>query len=72
MCLRCRGAKIWSNVGGIEAKEVVTGVGNIICRYQAGKADNNACGEELHGDVDIGGFFLWIEYVIFEMNGIVL
>lgn len=39
----------WSDVGGIEAVEVVTDVGHIICRYQAGEGDKNACGEELHG-----------------------
>lgn len=50
LCLRCGCARIWSNVGGIKAVEVVTDIGHIICRYQAGEADKNACSEELHGD----------------------
>lgn len=48
--LRCRSTRIWSNVGGIEAIEKVTDVGNVFCPYQAGEAEKNACGEEFHGD----------------------
>lgn len=48
--LRCGSARIWSNVCGIEAVEVITDIGYIISRYQTGEADKNACDEELHGD----------------------
>ena len=49
--LRCRSAGIRSNVGGIEAVEVVIDIGHIIGHYQAGEGDNDAYGEELHGDL---------------------
>lgn len=49
--LRCRSAGDRSNVGGIEAVEVVIDIGHIISHYQAGEGDKDACGEELHGDV---------------------
>ncbi len=52
LCLRCGSARIWSNVGGIEAVEVITDIGHILSRYQASEANKNACGEELHGCCD--------------------